>query len=85
MDHPVSDSCLERFVFGKTSPAENRFLVAHFLKGCGLCSRKLAGLLRPEVSPASYDVVFSRVERSVPDTWSALRREDPRIAMAGAR
>jgi len=85
MDHPVSESCLERFAFGKTSPAENRSLIAHLLKGCNLCSRKLSALLCPEVTPAAYDVVFSRVERSVPDTWSTLRREDFSVALAGAR
>jgi len=78
MDHPVSESCLERFAFGKTTPAENRSLVSHLLKGCSFCSRKLVSLMRPEVSPTAYDSVFSRVESSVADTWSALRREELR-------
>lgn len=85
MDHPVSESCLERFAFGKASPAENRSLVAHLLKGCSACSRKLAAMLRPEVQPASYDPVFSRVERSVGDTWATLRREDLSVALLEAR
>lgn len=80
MDHPVSESCLERFAFGRSTPAENRSLVSHLLKGCSFCSRKLVSLMRPEVSPAAYDVVFSRVESSVADTWSALRREDFKTA-----
>jgi hypothetical protein len=85
MDHPVSESCLERFAFGKASPAENRSLVAHLLKGCSLCSRKLAAMLRPDVQPIAYDPVFSRVERSVADTWTSLRREDLGVALAEAR
>jgi hypothetical protein len=85
MKHPVSEHCLERFAFGKTSPAENRSLVAHLLQGCSLCSRKLASLLRPEVSPVSYDPVFARVERSIADTWSTLRHEDLKPVMVEAR
>lgn len=85
MDHPVSESCLERFAFGTASPAENRSLVTHLLKGCSFCSRKLASLLRPDVQPAAYDVVFARVERSVADTWSTLRRDDLKMVMAEAR
>ena len=87
MDHPVSESSLERFAFGKTTPAENRSLVAHLLRGCGFCSRKLVSLMRPEVSPLAYDSVFVRVESSVADTWSALRREElhPAAVLAEAR
>lgn len=85
MDHPVSETSLERFAFGKSSPAENRSLVAHLLKGCSLCSRKLAAMLRPEVPPASYDPVFSRVERSLADTWSTLRRDDLNMILAEVR
>lgn len=69
--HAVSENCLERFASGRTSPAENRSLVVHLLKGCGQCSRKLSALLCPEVSPESYDRVFTRMEGSVLDTWSA--------------
>jgi len=46
MDHPVSESCLERFAFGRSTPAENRSLVFHLLKGCSFCSRKLVTLMR---------------------------------------
>jgi len=38
MNHPVSESCLERFAFGRSTPAENRSLVSHLLKGCSFCS-----------------------------------------------
>jgi hypothetical protein len=85
MEHAVSESCLERFATGRTSPAENRSLVAHLLKGCSFCSRKLAGLLRPEIPHAAYDPVFARVERSIPDTWSALRHDDLRALLVEAR
>ena len=85
MDHPVSESCLERFAFGRSTPAENRSLVSHLLKGCSFCSRKLVTLMRPDIVPAAYDVVFSRVEGSVADTWSALRREELQPAMAEVR
>lgn len=85
MEHPVSENCLERFATGRTSPAENRSLVAHLMKGCDFCSRKLAGLLRPEVPTSAYDRVFTRVEKSVADTWSTLRHEDLRPVMVQAR
>ena len=85
MDHPISENCLERFVIGRATPAENRSMVAHLLRGCSACSRKLAALLRPEVHPASYDMVFARVEKSLPDTWSTLRREDYGPVLAQAR
>lgn len=85
MEHPVSEICLERFATGRTSAAENRSLVAHLMKGCDFCSRRLAALLRPEVPAAAYDRVFARVEKSIPDTWSTLRHEDLRPAMAQLR
>ena len=85
MEHTISENCLERFAVGRTSPAENRSLVAHLLKGCGYCSRKLAALLHPEIPYAAYDPMFTRVERSVADTWSALRHEDLGILLADAR
>lgn len=85
MDHPISENCLERFAIGRTTPAENRSMVAHLLRGCSACSRKLAGLLRPEIPPATYDMVFARVEKSLPDTWSTFRREDYGPVLAQAR
>lgn len=84
MDHPVSENCLVRFASGKTSAAENRSLVAHLLRGCGSCSRKVAALLCPEVSPAAYDLILSRAERSLADVWSSLRHEELRPEMAEA-
>ena len=85
MEHAISESCLERFASGRTTPAENRSLVAHLLKGCGHCSRKLASVLRPEVSPGAYDRLFNRMESSVGDTWSALRNDELMPLLASAR
>jgi hypothetical protein len=76
MDHAIAENCLERFVAGRSSPAENRSLVAHLLKGCGQCSRRLGMLLRPDIAPGAYDRVFVRMERSVTETWNVLRNED---------
>jgi hypothetical protein len=84
MEHPVSETCLVRFASGKTTAAENRSLVVHLLHGCGTCSQRLNALLNPEVSPAAYDHILSRVERSLGDVWSSLRQEDLRPAMAEA-
>lgn len=84
MEHPVSENCLVRFASGKSTAAENRSLVVHLLHGCGACSRKLNALLHPEVHPASYDLVLSRVERSLADVWSSLRHEDLKPLMAEA-
>lgn len=84
MEHPVLENCLERFASGKTTAAENRSLVVHLLRGCGSCSEKLAALLRPEVSPTSYDMALSRVERSLADVWWAFQPENLRPLMAKA-
>jgi hypothetical protein len=75
MDHPVSSRCLERFAEGRTTPAENRSLVAHLMRGCADCSRRLAKLVRPEIPAGAYDAVFTRVERSVSDTIGGLQHE----------
>lgn len=84
MEHPVLESCLERFAFGRTSAAENRILVVHLLHGCSFCSRKLATLLAPEIQPGAYDRALLRVERSLGDLWIALRHEDLEPLMAEA-
>jgi hypothetical protein len=84
MEHPVTENCLERFVSGRTTAAENRSLVTHLLRGCGSCSQKLAALLRPEVSPTSYDRALSRMERSLADVWWAFQPEELRPLLAKA-
>jgi len=40
-DHPT-ERMLRRFVVGTTSPAENRAIVLHLLRGCTCCSRVIA-------------------------------------------
>jgi hypothetical protein len=50
MEHPISDASLERFARGVAPHDEGRAVLAHLLRGCSLCSRKLhtlAGLARP--------------------------------------
>ncbi|HYN22355.1 MAG TPA: hypothetical protein VE078_15445 [Thermoanaerobaculia bacterium] len=84
MEHLVSETCLARFASGRTSAAENRSLVLHLLHGCGTCSQKLHALTHPDVSPAAYDHLLSRVERSLADIWSSLRHEDLRPVLAEA-
>lgn len=84
MDHPISESCLKRFAAGQTSPAENRSLVIHLLKGCGPCSSTLKGLMTPEIPTGAYDAVFARVERSLADTLQSFSGERKTL-LAGAR
>lgn len=38
MKHPAAET-LRRFIRGEGSPAENREVVAHFLRGCKICSK----------------------------------------------
>jgi hypothetical protein len=57
-EHPT-DKMLRRFVLGTTSPAENRAIVVHLLRQCGLCSRVLA-----ESSGAILKIVRRSAERA---------------------
>jgi hypothetical protein len=43
INHPT-ERTLRRFLWGATSPAENRAIVAHLLRQCERCSRVLAAL-----------------------------------------
>ena len=71
MEHPISDASLERFARGTAPRAEGRAILAHLLRGCSLCSRKLhalAGLARPaEVASPSgaHPVSASRPRAAV--------------------
>jgi len=47
MKHPAAET-LRRFIRGKGSPAENREVVAHFLRGCKICSRIVREAILPE-------------------------------------
>ena len=61
MDHPVSEHNLKRFAEGVSSYAESRSVVAHLLKGCADCARRVQLLLRPEVPAEVYDGIFDRL------------------------
>jgi hypothetical protein len=47
MEHPAEEA-LRRFVRGEGSPAENREVVAHLLRGCKICSKILREAIQPE-------------------------------------
>lgn len=66
MDHPIDEESLARFLAGTASREENRRVVAHLLKGCALCARRVRELLnQPEPDEHGYDAAFDRFERSV--------------------
>src|SRR3954463_16192461 len=48
MDHP-SEETLKRFVAGTASRDESRSVVAHLLKGCAVCAKKIRALMEPAV------------------------------------
>jgi hypothetical protein len=58
MDHP-SEETLKRFPAGTASRGECRAIVAHLVKGCADCARKLRSLMEPEpLSGRTYDDVL---------------------------
>jgi len=62
MDHP-SDEILKRFATGKASREERGAVVAHLLRGCSQCARKLRALMNPPALVAdSYDAAFDRFD-----------------------
>jgi hypothetical protein len=65
MDHP-SEETLKRFVAGAASREENRSVVAHLVKGCSLCARKLRELMEPDaVSDPSYEPALDRFDKGL--------------------
>jgi len=55
VEHP-SDETLRRFVAGTAARDESRIVVAHLLKGCASCARKIRDLMQPaEVGRDLYD------------------------------
>jgi hypothetical protein len=65
MDHP-SEETLKRFAAGTTSREESRAVVAHLLKGCSACARKLRQLMEPDaVSRTSYEAALDRFDQGV--------------------
>jgi hypothetical protein len=51
MEHPAEET-LRRFRTGKGSPAENREVVAHLLRGCKICSEIVREAIQPETPSA---------------------------------
>jgi hypothetical protein len=67
MDHP-SEETLKRFSVGTASREENRLTVAHLLKGCAACARKLRARLEPEpVSQGAYGPALDRFDQGLID------------------
>ena len=51
MEHPAEET-LRRFRIGEGSPAENREVVAHLLRGCKICSEIVKEAIQPETPSA---------------------------------
>ena len=67
MDHP-SEEILERFAAGKATSEESRKVVAHLLKGCAPCAKKLRALMQPDpVSRSSYEPALDRFDQGLLD------------------
>lgn len=67
MEHP-SEETLNRFAAGAGSREENRAVVAHLVKGCPLCARKLRALMEPASVPrASYEPALEQFDQSFID------------------
>ena len=65
MDHPP-DGSLQRFVNGTASREESKATVAHLLKGCPACARKIRAFMQPEaVRRESYDLALERFDRGL--------------------
>lgn len=63
MEHP-SEETLKRFVSGTAPRDESRTVVAHLLKGCALCARKIRALMQPAtVRRDGYEPALERFDR----------------------
>lgn len=84
MSHPVSDESLKRFAMRTASPEESRSIVAHLLKGCSFCAKRLRSLEWPAPSAVSYDAVFARLEMASQEPAKALPNslQEPRELLA---
>jgi hypothetical protein len=68
MDHP-SEETLKRFVAGTASRDESRSVVAHLLKGCAHCARKIRALMEPAaVRREVYDPALERFDQGLVET-----------------
>ncbi len=64
MSHPITEESLRRFAARTASPEEGRTIVAHLLKGCSSCAKRLRSLERPGIPDGAYDAMFARLERA---------------------
>ena len=65
MDHP-SEETLKRFVAGTAVREESLAIVAHLLRGCPACARKIRRLMLPDpVCRQSYDSALNRFDRGL--------------------
>ena len=64
MKHPISESSLKRFAGGTASREEGKMVLAHLLRGCSACSRKLRELMGPLEHNPGYNEVLDRLEES---------------------
>jgi hypothetical protein len=63
VEHP-SEETLKRFVAGTAARDEGRVVVAHPLKGCASCARKIRDLMQPEaVGREAYDSALNRFDQ----------------------
>lgn len=68
MEHP-SEETLKRFVSGTGSRAESRSVVAHLLKGCAPCARKIRILMEPaRVRWDGYDSAIEQFDHELIET-----------------
>jgi hypothetical protein len=65
MDHP-SEETLKRFAAGTAAREESRHVVAHLLKGCSVCARKLRELMEPDSVPrAAYEAALDHFDEGL--------------------
>jgi len=65
VEHP-SEETLRRFVEGTAARDERRIVVAHLLKGCPACARKIRDFMKPaEVGCDLYDSALNRFDRGL--------------------
>jgi hypothetical protein len=82
MDHP-SEETLKCFAAGTASREENRSVVAHLLKGCSVCAKRLRGLMEPEsVSHGTYEAALDRFDQGLIERLEGSI--DPRRALRAA-
>jgi hypothetical protein len=54
MEHPISESSLNRFANGTATREEGRRVLAHLLRGCSVCSQALQERMGPAEQAPVY-------------------------------